>query len=40
MADIIERRRSGIKQVADLFENINELGEKFNVELDNQGGTL
>ncbi len=40
MADIIERWRSGIKQVADLFENINELGQDFNEKLDDQGEKL
>lgn len=40
MAEIIERRRSGIAQVSDLFQNVRELGKEFNQELDVQGGKL
>lgn len=35
MAEIIERRRSGIQKVADLFTDVHEIGVKFNEEVHN-----
>lgn len=37
MSEIMERRRSGIKQMANLFNDIHQIGKEFNAELDNQG---